>query len=161
MAFHDPQVALLVTSRPVRSFRLPDRGAMESQVQLDLSHGRSRCPSEPGSREMGGNSSKLILVGGWTTHLKNMLVELEIFRKIGVKIKIIIVHLVHQARFPWNKGSHFPSKKLAFGGPQVMWGPYNITASIGRVRFSLWKLETNHSWHSCGKSQVERAHPSH
>ena len=35
---------------------------------------------------------KTKLVGGWTTHLKNMLVKLEIFPKIGVKITNIWNH---------------------------------------------------------------------
>ena len=33
-----------------------------------------------------------------------------------------------QPRFPWNKGSHFPSKPLTFGGPDLLWGRYNLTA---------------------------------
>ena len=32
------------------------------------------------------------LVGGWATHLKNVLVKLEIFPKLGVKIRKIRNH---------------------------------------------------------------------
>ena len=37
--------------------------------------------------------------------------------------------IYHQPRFPWNKGSHFPSKRLPFGG-QVVWGRYHLTRNI-------------------------------
>ena len=30
--------------------------------------------------------------------------------------------IFHQPTFPWNKGSHFPSKKLPFGAPKLVWG---------------------------------------
>ena len=36
--------------------------------------------------------------------------------------------IVHQPRFPWNQGSHFPSLATFWG--EVMWGRYNLDRII-------------------------------
>ena len=58
-------------------------------------------------------------------------------------------HVFHQPRFPWNKGSHFPSKKLPFGVKTPVFGRYNLTWFM-ESSSTCWILQQKNHWFTVG-----------
>ena len=50
--------------------------------------------------------------------------------------------IFHQPRFPWNKGSHFPSLATIWG--EVVWGRYNLTRYVTHtIAYQIWEMHIN------------------